>query len=197
MKRSVLVLLLVAAGVVAAIFGATRALSGTHGAEPTAMEPARGVSPTFHARAVVDGKEWRVKTYENSAGQLCLFQGASGEGEGGTCLDRRSIFSAGPVRVYYGSSQNPGNTTTWDRAWIWGVASPRVAKLEVVLTNCAVIPLHADASGIFQHVLPARLLHTGVLPAKLVARDADGAPLSSESIALEPTLPSAPTASCS
>jgi hypothetical protein len=161
------------------------------------MQPARGVSPTFHARAVVDGKEWRVKTYENSAGQLCLFQGASGEGEGGTCLDRRSIFSAGPVRVYYGSSQNPGNTTTWDRAWVWGLVSERVAKLELVLTNCAVVPLHPDAAGVFQHVLPARLLHAGVLPGRLVARDAEGATLSSENVELEPVLPSGQAADCS
>jgi hypothetical protein len=195
MKRNLLILL-IAVGVIAVTLGVARALSGTHPAKPTAMQPAPGASPTFHARAVVDGKEWRVKTYENSAGQLCLFQGASGEGEGGTCLDRRSIFSAGPVRLYYGSSQNPGNTTTWDRAWVWGVASPRVAKLELVLTNCAVIPLHTDAAGIFQHVLPARLLHTGALPAKLVARGADGAPLSSENVALEPALPSGRTGSC-
>jgi hypothetical protein len=196
MKPSVLILL-VAAGVVAAIFGATGAFSGTHRTEPTAMQPAPGVSPTFHARAVVDGKEWRVKTYENSAGQLCLFQGASGDGEGGTCLDRRSIFSAGPVRVYYGSSQNPGNTATWDRAWVWGVVSERVTKLELVLTNCAVVPLHPDAAGVFQHVFPARLLHAGVLPGRLVARGAEGATLSSENVQLEPALPSEQAVDCS
>jgi hypothetical protein len=195
MKRNLLIVL-AAGGLIGAIFGVTRALSGTHAGKPKAMLPAAGVSPTIHARSLADGKEWRVKTYENSAGQLCLFQGASGEGEGGTCLDRRSIFSAGPVRVYYGSSQNPGNTATWDRAWVWGVASPRIAKLELVLTNCAVVPLHADASGIFQHVLPARLLHSGALPAKLVARDADGATLSSENVALEPVLPSGQAGSC-
>jgi hypothetical protein len=161
------------------------------------MQPAPGSSPTFHARALVDGKEWRVKTYENEAGQLCLFQGVSGEGEGGTCLDRRSIFSDGPVRVYYGSSQNPGNTTTWDRASVWGLASQRVAKLELVLTNCAVVPFHPDAAGIFQHVLPAKLLHAGVLPANLVAKGADGATLSSESVRLDPVLPSGQTGSCS
>jgi hypothetical protein len=196
MKRNLLILL-VAAGVIAAILGVNRALSGTHSTEPAAMRPAAGASPTFHARAMVGGKEWRVRTYENAAGQLCLFQGASGEGDGGTCLDRSSIFSAGPVRAYYGSSQNPGNTTTWDRAWVWGLASERVAKLELVLTNCAVVPLHADAAGIFQHVLPAELLHAGVLPAKLVARDGNGATLSSESIRLEPALPTAQAANCS
>lgn len=196
MKRNLLILL-IAAGVIAVTLGVARALSGTHPAKPTAMQPAPGASPMFHARAVADGKEWRVKTYENSAGQLCLFQGASGEGEGGTCLDRRSIFSAGPVRVYYGSSQNPGNTATWDRAWVWGLVSERVAKLELVLTNCAVVPLHPDAAGIFQHVLPARLLHAGVLPGRLVARDAEGATLSSENVELEPALPSGQAADCS
>ena len=196
MKRNLLILLL-AAGAAAAVFGVTRALSATHSAGPPAMEPAAGATPTFHARSDVDGKGWYVKTYENEAGQLCLFQGVSGEGEGGTCLDRRSIFSDGPLRVYYGSSQNPGNTTTWDRAWVWGIASQRVAKLELVLTDCTVVPLHPDAAGIFQHVLPAKLLHAGVLPARLVAQSADGTTLSSESVRLDPVLPSGQAGTCS
>jgi hypothetical protein len=195
MKRNLLIVL-VAVGLAAAVLGVSRALSGTHPAEPAAMQPAAGAAPTFHARTVVDGKEWLIKTYDNAAGQLCLFQGASGEGEGGTCLDRNSIFSAGPVRAYYGSSQNPGNTTTWDRAWIWGLASPRVVKLELVLTNCAIIPLHPDAAGIFQHVLPANLLHAGVLPAKLVARDSNGTTLSAQSIHLDPVLSTAQAGNC-
>lgn len=195
MKRNLLIVL-AAAGLAAAALGVTRALSGTGPGPPAAMQPAAGAAPTFHAITVVDGKEWRIKTYENAAGQLCLFQGASGEGEGGTCLDRNSIFSAGPVRAYYGSSQNPGNTTRWDRAWVFGLASPRVAKLELVLTNCATIPLHVDAAGIFQHVLPASLLHTGVLPAKLVARDATGATLNAQSVRLEPALPTGRTGNC-
>jgi hypothetical protein len=196
MKRS-LVILLIAAAAIAAVFGVTRALSGTHSSQPPAMQPAARSSPTLHARSVVDGKEWHVKTYENAAGQLCLFQGASGEGEGGTCLDRRSIFSTGPMRVYYGSSQNPGNTTTWDRAWVWGLASEQVAKLELVLTNCAVVQLDPDAAGVFQHVLPAKLLHAGVLPAKLIARDRNGTTVSSESVHLEPALPTTQAANCS
>jgi hypothetical protein len=98
--------------------------------------------------------------------------------------------------VYYGSSQNPGNTTTWDRASVWGLASQRVARLELVLTDCTVVPLHRDAAGVFQHVLSAKLLHAGVLPAKLVAKDADGATLSSESVRLDPVLPSGQAGSC-
>ena len=192
MKRNLLILL-VASGVIAAVFGVTRALSGTH----PGKQPAAGVSPTLHARSVADGREWYVKTYENEAGQLCLFQGASGQGEGGTCLDRQSLFSEGPVRVYYGAGQNAGNTTSWDRAWVWGLVSQRVAKLELVLTSCAVVPLHPDAAGVFQHVLPAKLLHAGVLPAKLVARSADGATLSSVSVRLDPVLPSRQAGSCS
>jgi hypothetical protein len=196
MKRNLLIVLVVG-GLAAAAFGVTRALSGTGPAPPAAMQPAAGTAPTLHARTVVDGKEWRIKTYENAAGELCLFQGASGEGEGGTCLDRNSIFRAGPVRVYYGSSQNPGNTTTWDRAWVFGLASPRVAKLELVLTNCAAVPLQADAAGVFQHVFPATLLHAGVLPTKLVARDATGTILSSESVKLDPALPTTQAGDCS
>jgi hypothetical protein len=196
MKRNLLILL-VASGVIAAVFGVTRALSGTHPGKPPAMQPAAGVSPTLHARSVADGREWYVKTYENEAGQLCLFQGASGQGEGGTCLDRQSLFSEGPVRVYYGAGQNAGDTTSWDRAWVWGLASQRVAKLELVLTNCAVVPVHADAAGVFQYAFSAKLLHAAVLPAKLIAQDATGTTLFSESIRLDPALPAGQAGKCS
>ena len=75
--------------------------------------------------------------------------------------------------------------------------SERVTKLELVLTDCTVLPLHPDAAGIFQHVLPAKLLHAGVLPAKLVAKGADGATLSSESVRLDPVLPLGQAGNCS
>lgn len=186
-----------AAGVVAAVgLGATSALSGNQTPQPFDLEPASDPQAAVHARVVVDGKEWRVRTYRNREGQLCLFQGAAGAGEGGTCLDTDSLFARGPLVLYYGSGQDEGNLASWDRAWVWGIASPRVAKLGLTLTDCTVLPLRPDDAGIFQHASSAAELHQGLLPARVTARDAADKVVFDEPVRLAPDVPVVRTGAC-
>jgi hypothetical protein len=138
---------------------------------------------------VVDGKEWTVTTYRDAAGRLCAFQGAVGAGRGGTCLDPQTIFERAPVVLYYGSGQDGADLSVWDRMWLWGFASDRVARLDLTLTNCTDLRLSVDAGGIFQHVSPAAELHAGVLPARLMAYDGAGVPIFSERIVPDPAVP--------
>jgi hypothetical protein len=194
-KRTLLLGLLVVAAAI--VFGAAKAaLSGNQTPTPLNTEPALNAQEAIHARAVADGTEWRVRTYRNREGQLCLFQGAAGEGEGGTCLNTDTLFARAPVVLYYGSSQNPGNLTSWDRAWVWGIAADRVAKLDLGLTNCALVPLHADSDGIFQHAFPAAQLHSGVLPAKVIGRDRSGAVIFNEPVKLDPNVSTGSATNC-
>jgi hypothetical protein len=192
-KRTPLLVLLVA-GLAAAAFGAARALSGTETPMPFDTEPAS--KDVVHARVVVDGKEWRVRTYRNKEGQLCAFQGVVGGGEGGTCLDTGTLFAREPVVLYYGSGQDTPTPGVWDRAWTWGFASDRVARLELTLSNCAILLLHVDSAGIFHHVFSTTDLHHGILPAKVVARDSTGATIFSETVKLDPAIPAPATGSC-
>jgi hypothetical protein len=197
LTRRTALLAALAAGVAAAVaFGATSAFSGSWTPRPLDLEPAPTSQAATHARVVVDGKEWRVRTYRNREGQLCLFQGATGEGEGGTCLDADSLFARGPVVLYYGSGQDAGDLASWDRAWVWGIASDRVARLDLTLSTCAVLVLHTDADGIFQHAFSAAQLHAGVLPAKVVARDAAGNVIFTEPVRLAPDVPVVRTGAC-
>ena len=195
-RRASLVCALALAAGAAIVFGAGGAASGNWTPKPVDYEPAPDSHAAVHARVVVDGKEWRVRTYRNRDGQLCLFQGAKGQGEGGTCLDSDSLFARGPVVLYYGSGQDAGDLTHWARAWVWGIASDRVAKLDLTLTTCAVLPLRPDADGIFQHAFPAAQLRAGVLPAKVVGRDAAGRLIFSDVVDLAPDVPVVRTGAC-
>jgi hypothetical protein len=189
-KRNLLLLLLAAGIGAAAVFGAEHAGSGN--GRPFDPKPAS--EPVVHARAVVDGSEWVVTTYRDKEGHLCAFQGSAAAGRGGTCLDPGSLFARGPVVLYYGSGQD--SLGVWDRAWLWGFVADRVERLELTLTTCVVVPLHADADGVFQHVFPAAQLHQGILPAKFVARDATGSAIFSEPIRLGADVPVVRTGAC-
>jgi hypothetical protein len=189
-RRNLLLVLLAAAIVAAAAFGAKRAASGSN----RPFDPKPASQPVIHARAVVDGQEWVVTTYRDDEGHLCAFQGSAAAGRGGTCLDPDSLFARGPVVLYYGSGQD--SLGVWDRAWLWGFAADRVDRLELTLSTCAVLPLHADAAGVFQHVFPRAQLHQGVLPARFVAHDAAGKVIFDEPVRLAPDVPVARTGAC-
>jgi hypothetical protein len=195
-RRFVLVGVLVAGVAAVVTVAAVNASSGNWTPKPLDLQPAEDPQAAIHARVVVDGMEWRVRTYRNREGQLCLFQGAPGAGEGGTCLDRDTLFDRGPVVLYYGSGQEAGNLASWDRAWVWGIASDHVSRLDLTLSDCVVVPLHTDAAGIFQYAFQAAQLHRGVLPAKVVAHDAAGNVIFSEPVRLAPDVPVARTGAC-
>jgi hypothetical protein len=97
-----------------------------------------------------------------------------------------------PLRVEVGSRQNPGNTATWDDAWVWGAASAKVARLDLVLTDCKAVPVHADSEGVFLHVVPSGLLHSGVVPHRVIAYDADQRVIASQLVKLGPPSASEP-----
>ena len=77
------------------------------------------------------------------------------------------MFAKGPLFVNWGSAQAPGpahDRAHWDAAWVEGFAVAPVASVELVLSNCAVIPLQVGSDGAF---LGAKLhnvvSHTGQL----------------------------------
>jgi hypothetical protein len=195
--RPILVVAGLAATIAAALF-----LLVTHSSSPPAQAAfiakrmdtrlATGGVPQVHAREVVDGQPWSVKSFTNPEGQICAGETVPNDGgEGGqglTCRDPNSMFSNGPLVYFVGSRQLPGpsHLKAWDNVWIWGWAAGQVATVDLQLTNCRAIRLPIDSGRIFFHVFGAETIHGGLGPQNLIARAADGTVLETAQTPLDP-----------
>ena len=198
LKRSVLRVVVVSgacalAGFAASNYLVSSAASGVAASPVSNADrlPAPGTKPQEHGAQIVAGERWSVRSFMNSANQICAGEVVpAGVGEGGTgltCVNPGDLFARGPIHRYLGARQIPG-VPGWANAWIWGWASPAVGSLQLRFTNCTAAPITIDASGMFHLVLGSGTLRQGLGPRELVAFGSDGAV-----IARVPTVLPAPT----
>jgi hypothetical protein len=187
---------LCAAGLTALVVSATGAFSS----EPRVsravvrMHDVEPASPVLkHHVQVVDGMRWWVTSYRNAAGELCAGERVPGPpgdaGQGIGCTTDSSRFAAGPLNFGVGSRQLSSHgrpSAYWDNAWVEGLASPSVSRLELVLTNCSRETLPIDGSGIFFRVFSTREMHGTAWPYRLVAYDVSGKGIATERTPLGP-----------
>jgi hypothetical protein len=150
------------------------------------LGPKQNAHVTTHAATVVDGSTWSVRSHSDPQGARCAFLQIPGGGQGGTCFRQEHLVDR-ELAVISGSSQREGNLRTWDAAWVWGLAKPRVRKVELQMTNCDVIDVPVDSAGIFLHVVPADLLAARVWPHRLIARDDLGVVMDTHAVKISPT----------
>ena len=135
--------------------------------------------------ATVDGDRWTMKSYANARDDYCFSQSVPGEGVGHTCTERAEMFANGrEVLLVYGARQLPGDrtATAWRNMWIQGVASPRVAALELVMLDCSVRRIALDADQTFMYVVNRNDIARDEVPYRLIARDVDGGAIWEQSV---------------
>jgi hypothetical protein len=140
-------------------------------------------------RAGIDARTWSFSTYRNASGQQCMLEVVPGEGQGWGCQDRATMFAKGPLFVDWGSAQAPGpagDRAHWDAAWVEGFAVAPVASVELVLSNCAVIPLQLGSDGAFLGVVGREAMHGNSPPYLVRGRDASGAVVARTVVKLGP-----------
>jgi hypothetical protein len=135
--------------------------------------PANGETPREHARRVVDGKTWSIKTFTNEGGQLCAGErvvGISGAvGQGLTCRDPATLFANGPLVFFVGRQRAADAGPHWDNIWVWGWAAETVSDVELVMSDCSRIALRIDRARLFFHVVNAAQARRDVAPIRIVA----------------------------
>ena len=153
-------------------------------------DSAPAASSSFNTlRAGIDARTWSFSTYRNASGQQCMLEVVPGEGQGWGCQDRATMFAKGPLFVDWGSAQAPGpprDPVHWDAAWVEGFAVAPVASVELVLSNCAVIPLQLGSDGAFLGVVGREAMHGNSPPYLVRGRDASGAVVSRTVVKLGP-----------
>lgn len=158
--------------------------------------PAPGSAKLSHAAQVVDGQPWSLTSFTNTDGQLCAGEKVPNDGgdggQGLACRDQATLFANGPLVYFVGARQLPGDLAHWANAWVWGFASPQVARLDLQLTNCNTVPVTIDSQGLFFHVLDRGSIRGGVGPQALLAYGADGTLLAKQATPL--TAPGSPQA---
>jgi hypothetical protein len=146
-------------------------------------------SPFNTLRARIDARVWSFGSYRNAAGQQCMLEVVPGEGHGWGCQDRATMFAKGPLFVNWGSAQAPGparDRAHWDAAWVEGFAVAPVVSVELVLSNCAVIPLRVGSDGAFLGVVGEDAMHGNSAPFLVRGRDASGVVVSTTVVKLGP-----------
>lgn len=165
---------------------------------PTSPEEARqqtGVAPRVFAKTTYDRFEAAVLLYKDGEGRTCIASrfGTRSDGPGTQyeCLHDSALFQGpGPddprqaVDVFGpASAQEPNRAdfdpTTWDKMWFYGLTSPEVARVTVVMSDCSTRPASVDAArfdgnGVFLFLVPRADLHRRVWPYWLVAENAAG-----------------------
>lgn len=153
------------------------------------LAPAPG-APFNTLRASVDGREWSFSSYRNTAGQQCMLEAIPGEGRGYGCQDAKTLFIHGPLYLSSGSRQEPnGNSdhSHWDAAWVEGFAASPVTFVELLMTNCATIPLPLNADGAFFGLVGKEAMHGRFVPYAVQGRDASGGVVQKIVVELGPT----------
>lgn len=156
-------------------------------------EPAANAVMTAHSLTTSNGENWRIVSYPAPDGKLCAGVTWPSEGQAITCNSQADWFASGPVYVETGANQNPGQPLTWSHLVVDGmIDQSKVAKLDLVYTDCSTRTLATDADGFFLDITGATQIDQGVWPYKLIARDSDGAMV--ESLAIEYAPPDTPAA---
>lgn len=153
------------------------------------MVPAPGSNVKAHGRVVVDGATWYLTSFEDLDGNYCLAEHYPGGGVGTGCASPKELFARSALWAGAGSTQDPGETGRWAKAWVSGRAAPVVERLELTLSDCSRIPVRLDADRVFLHVMSAEQLRRSTLPARLTAFGADGTKVESLAVDLGPSGP--------
>lgn len=174
--------------VVAAVFGGF-AQSGeqTPRAQLAAADRNPGAPVQSRAAVTVDGERWTLGTYSNAAKQFCAERRMPGVGVGRGCVDTDVLFADGRELVALpGGSQAdvPTPQTRWDKMWIYGFVSPKVATLHLVTTDCSEREVAFDSEGAFLHVVPRQDIARGIVPWRMLARASDGSLIEERNVSL-------------
>lgn len=139
-------------------------------------EPAADAVITAHAQQTVDGEPWKIVAYHSKTGALCAGVTWPGEGQEMGCAARSEWFARGPVSVSVGARQASGQPgATWQTIVISGLADTRrVARVEIVSTDCSSRAVTLDRSGFFLDVTPPSSIARGAWPYELFAYDRSG-----------------------
>jgi hypothetical protein len=169
---------------------ANAALSSRHGTPPSFAgmgQIAPGATVT-HEISTSDGVDaWNSGAYTDVVGERCRQLDVPAGGISDTCIAPAKMFPAGQqLYVQIGSRQKtaPYPETQWDDIWVDGYATHQVASLQLVNTDCSVKDLPLSSDGAFLSVTGSSDIVRGVVPYKLVARDASGALLEEKNVLL-------------
>jgi len=206
MNRKIVLTLLIVTGTIAALFAATGRSTvfrsgSTHASAPGVIPrldttPAPGQAAVAHLAQVVDGQPWSITSFTNDRGQLCGGEkipqaAADGGGQGLSCWQPQTMFDASPLVYQVGAVLI--SPTAGYNVWVWGIVSPKVARVALQLANCTILSLPLDTSHVFFHVFGTGAIRANIGPWKLIGYDAAG-----RTIATAPTqlraiaLPAAP-----
>ncbi|MGD0715996.1 MAG: hypothetical protein ABSB24_17705 [Gaiellaceae bacterium] len=169
--------------VVSAAILANAALSSRHGTPPNfvgmgQIAPGATVHPEISTSDGVDS--WSSGSYTDVAGERCTQENIPAGGLSDTCIAPAKMFPAGQqLYVQVGARQKtaPYPKTQWDDIWVNGYATQQVASLQLVSTDCSVQDLPLSSDGAFLSVTGRSDIVRGVVPYKLIARNASGAVL--------------------
>lgn len=193
MKRKTAVVIAGAATAAMVFAGVALSLAGTNRpAAPTpeqAAEATRKAAATkekSHAAPHVDGQTWRLHSYPNVRGEICLSHDVPGELIGTGCIAADRLFGRGPVYALPGARQLPAGyaKTEWDNQWVYGIAHPAVRSLTLVNMDCSTQELPLDENGVFNYVAGRDEIDKGRLQWKLIARGAGGHVLGEREVAI-------------
>jgi len=147
------------------------------------MEPMENGVITAHARKLVDGEPWKIVAYHSTRGALCAGVTWPGEGQEMGCASRAEWFARGPISVSVGARQASGQPLEWQTIVISGLADTRrVARLEMVSTDCSSRAIPLDESGFFLDVTPSASIERDAWPYELFAYDGNGRVLQQTSV---------------
>jgi hypothetical protein len=178
---------------VAAAIGYGRSTAHAGGATVASTQdtkPAPGQLLKAHDPQVVDSQPWQVTSFTNTNGQICAGVRVPNDGgDGGqelSCRDKATLFDNGPLVYFAGTRSLPGGGPRWANAWVWGFASPAVARLALQYTDCSTEDLSIDADRIFfSHVVGNAALRR-VAPQNLIAYASNGSTLATEPTPVNP-----------
>jgi hypothetical protein len=139
-------------------------------------EPAADAVITAHAGLTVAGEPWKIVAYHSKQGALCAGVTWPGEGQEMGCAARSDWFARGPVSVSVGARQASGHpASAWDTIVVSGLADTgRVARVEIVSTDCSSRAVTLDRSGFFLHITPSTSIARRAWPYELLAYDRSG-----------------------
>jgi hypothetical protein len=180
-SRQTLVVALVASLATVLVLGAVEGIgaitgsSGSSSPRPRPVPLPAAKQLTLHGAVSYSGGTYGVATFTNAEGQLCIGERIPREGQGFSCTTREQLFSKGPVALAVGSRQGPTTPAgEWETAWVYGVAAPSVASLELLSTDCSRQRFHPDDAGIFYHLIPPGDFKRGAWPYRLYAYAENG-----------------------
>ena len=178
-SRQTLVVAIVASLATVLVLGAVEGIgaitgsSGSSSPKPVPLPTPKQL--TLHGAVSYGGGTYGVATFTNAEGQLCIGERIPREGQGFSCTTREQLFSRGPVALAVGSRQGPTTPAgEWETAWVYGVAAPGVASLELLSIDCSRQRLHPDGAGIFYHLITPGDFRRGAWPYRLYAYAENG-----------------------